>query len=145
MEEIYNLNQLALMTGLFTRTLRNDLATGILEGEKEDGMWMFTAEQFHSYVQNPIVRQRLDTKQNAVVFDFLADTAKTTNQMCVTLDLPVSDEEMVEIQSFFCEEMSQAHHAKFVCRKIRGLVRVTLAGSEDDISRMLLKYYEKKA
>ena len=40
MEEIYNLNQLALMTGLSTRTLRNDLATGILEGEKEDGMWI---------------------------------------------------------------------------------------------------------
>ena len=145
MEETYNLNQLAVMTGLTTRTLRTDLAMGILEGEKEEGMWVFTTEQFEAYLQNPIVRQRLTTKQNAVVYDFLADTSKKTNQICITLDLPVSDEEMMEVQQFFCSEMCHAQNAKFVCRKIRNLIRVTLAGSEDDVSGMLLKYYGRKA
>lgn len=145
MEETYNLNQLAMMTGLTTRTLRTDLAMGILEGEKEDGMWLFTAEQFETYLQNPAVRQRLNTKQNAVVYDFLADSSKKTNQLCVTLDLPVTEEEMMDVQTFFCKEMSQAQNARFVCRKIRNLIRVTLAGAEEDVSRMLLKYYGQKS
>lgn len=141
MEDIYNLNQLAMITGLTTRTLRNDLSAGILEGEKEGGMWVFTAEQVEAYIQNPIVCQRLNTKQNAVIYDFLADTSKKTNQMCVTLDLPVSDEEMAEVQEFFCNEMAQAQKARLICRKIRNLVRVTLAGAEDDVSSMLIRYY----
>ncbi len=145
MSETYNLNQLAMMTGLTTRTLRNDLTLGILEGDKEDGVWVFTAEQFEKYLQNPIVRQRLNTKQNAVVYDFLADTSKTTNRMCVTLDLPVSEEEMNEIQDFFCREMCRAQNARFICRKVRSILRVTLSGSEEDVSGMLLRYYGRKA
>ena len=145
MEETYNLNQLAMMTGLTTRTLRKDMNHGILEGEKENGIWMFTAKQVETYLQNPAVRQRLNTKQNALVFDFLSDTSKKTKQLCVTMDLPVTDKEMMEIQNFFCAEMNQAHNARFFCRKLRHMVRVTLSGNEEEISRMLLKYYGQSA
>ena len=36
--EKYNLNDLAMMTGFTTRTLRNYLNQGLLEGEKENGV-----------------------------------------------------------------------------------------------------------
>ena len=39
--ETYNLNDLAMMTGFTTRTLRNYLNQGLLEGEKEPGPALF--------------------------------------------------------------------------------------------------------
>ena len=37
MERMYTLNDLALMTGFTTRTLRNYLTQGLLKGKKENG------------------------------------------------------------------------------------------------------------
>ena len=41
MERKYTLNDLALMTGLTTRTLRNYLVQGFLHGEKRDRLLYF--------------------------------------------------------------------------------------------------------
>ena len=42
--ENYTINDIAMMTGLTTRTIRNYIKLGILNGEKEDGVWRFSAE-----------------------------------------------------------------------------------------------------
>ena len=41
----YNLNEVAMITGLTTRTLRNYLKLCLLKGEKIDGNWSFTEEE----------------------------------------------------------------------------------------------------
>jgi len=46
----YNLNQVAMITGLTTRTLRNHLSLGTLKGEKIDGNWSFTEEELEAYI-----------------------------------------------------------------------------------------------
>lgn len=45
MEKYYTLNEVAMMTGLTTRTLRNYLKMNVLKGEKLDGIWNFTEEE----------------------------------------------------------------------------------------------------
>ena len=45
MHDDYSVRQLAECTGLSDRTIRNYLASGILEGEKTEGGWRFTPEQ----------------------------------------------------------------------------------------------------
>ncbi len=45
MDKYYTLNELATITGLTTRTLRNHLKSNILNGEKIDGIWQFTEEE----------------------------------------------------------------------------------------------------
>ena len=45
MHDDYSVRQLAECTGLSDRTIRNYLASGILEGEKTEGSWRFTPEQ----------------------------------------------------------------------------------------------------
>lgn len=47
MEKNYTLNELAMITGLTTRTLRNYLKMNILNGEKIDGIWTFTEEDLN--------------------------------------------------------------------------------------------------
>ena len=63
----YNINQVATITGLTTRTLRNYLNLGILQGEKEDGVWMFSPEELKSFLEDPRVKQSVTANKNAVV------------------------------------------------------------------------------
>ena len=141
MENTYDLNQLAVMTGFTTRTLRSDLTSGALTGEKVDGAWQFTAEDIDAFMNQSAIRRRAAARQNSVVYDFLADAHKQANRLCVVLDLPVSLEESAEVQTFFCKQMNKAHDAQFYARMVRGLLRVTLSGAEDQIASILAEYY----
>ena len=90
----YNLNQVAMITGLTTRTLRNHLKQGLLKGEKIDGNWSFTEEELDEYIADASVKQVILARQHAVVYDFLADPFKKTNRICTIMDFPVSTERL---------------------------------------------------
>ncbi|MBQ4301748.1 MAG: MerR family transcriptional regulator [Oscillospiraceae bacterium] len=141
MEQTYNLNELAIMTGFTTRTLRNYLNQGLLHGEKVDGVWQFSAEEVDRFFKEPFVKEGLRIKRNAAVFDFLADTAKQANRACVILDLPVSDEEGAAVSAFFCKKMMHASNAAFTYHRDRGMSRVILTGAEDQVAEILRDYY----
>lgn len=55
MKDTYTINDVALMTGLTTRTLRTYITMGFLSGTKADGAWSFTPEQIEAFTQNPAV------------------------------------------------------------------------------------------
>ena len=97
----YNLNQLAMITGLTTRTLRNHLKAGVLTGEKIDGNWQFTEEALDDYIGQPNVRRAIAARQHAVIYDFLADAMKKTNRICVVMDFPVAAEAAMAIAAGF--------------------------------------------
>lgn len=143
MDKTYNLNELAVMSGFTTRTLRTYLQRGLLSGEKIDGVWQFTAEEVDRFFAEPFVKDGLRIKRNAAVFDFLADTAKKANRACVILDLPVSAEEGAEVSAFFCKRMQDAHDAFFSYHRDRGLSRVILSGAEEQVAEILRDYYPK--
>ena len=46
MKELFSIGEIAVMSGLSVRTIRSYLASGQLEGEKINGAWRFTEEQF---------------------------------------------------------------------------------------------------
>ena len=54
MDRDYSLNDLALMTGFTTRTLRNYIKQGLLNGEKQNGVWQFTADEIDRFFRNPL-------------------------------------------------------------------------------------------
>ena len=95
------------MTGLTTRTLRNYLKMNVLKGEKLDGAWKFTEEEFAEFIQNPYVKPSLQAKNKAIVFDFLAQNEKRINEICTVIDVCVDSHEAEEISSFFCEEINK--------------------------------------
>ena len=45
MEKQYTLNEVAVMSGLTTRTLRNYMKMGILKGKMLEGIWKFGEEE----------------------------------------------------------------------------------------------------
>ena len=143
MEKTYNLSELALMTGFTTRTLRSYLSRGLLDGEKVDGTWQFTAEDLDRFFQEPFVKEGLRIKRNAMVFDFLADSAKKADRACVILDLPTAFEDSRALSDFFCAQMEQARDVEFGYHWDRGLARVILTGDESQVAKILKAYQER--
>ena len=142
MENTYTLNDLAMMTGFTTRTLRNYLAQGFLHGEKENGVWQFTLKEVDAFFSEPFVKEGLRIKRNSVVFDFLANRGKKGNRACVILDIPVSVEKGNAVAAFFCEQMKNAHDAVFTFDWDRGNARVILSGAEDQVMKITEAYRE---
>ncbi|MBE5877204.1 MAG: helix-turn-helix domain-containing protein [Lachnospiraceae bacterium] len=146
MEKFYTINELALMTGLTTRTLRNYLQMNVLTGEKVNGAWQFTEEDISEFLANPSVQPSIQAKKNAVVFDFLADRKKKTNEICFVLDVNVSAEEAEEISGFFCEKINQLggnSRIRFSFERNGESVRVMLTGEEIQVKQLLEEYYQK--
>ncbi|MBR3927864.1 MAG: helix-turn-helix domain-containing protein [Clostridia bacterium] len=93
--QTYVISQLAMITGLSDRTLRNYIANGVLQGEKINGMWRFTPEQVEAFVVHPEVRQSILIKNKSLVYDFLLDEYKKEDEACLILDLPGADQETI--------------------------------------------------
>ena len=58
MEKSYSINDLALMSGFTTRTLRSYLEKGLLKGEKKDGAWSFSPEEVDRFFSDPSIAVR---------------------------------------------------------------------------------------
>ena len=139
----YDLNQLALITGFTTRTLRNYINMGLLDGEKANGKWTFTSEEVDRFMAQDFVKQAAISKRNAQVFDFLADTSKKANRICTILDYVVGNDEAMEISQFYQDTINEgAFDIEFKFLYDRGIARVILSGAEDQVTDILKKYYE---
>ena len=140
MERKYNLNDLALMTGFTTRTLRNYLNQGLLSGEKQNGMWQFSAEEIDRFFREPFVKEGLRIKHSSAVFDFLAYRSKEKASSCIILDVPASRKEGDKISAFFCGKMRDAVDVRFHYGWDNGLCRVILSGAADSVANIMHAY-----
>lgn len=140
-ERNYDLNDLAMMSGFTTRTLRNYLNQGYLKGKKTNGMWQFTPEEIDSFFSDPFVKEGLRIKRNSVVFDFLADVSKKEERSCVVLDIPASMKKGNAISAFFCEKINEVRDIQFNFGWDHDVCRVILSGSAEAVQHLLQAYY----
>ena len=146
MKERYTLNELALMTSLTTRTLRNYLQKGLLNGEKVDGSWTFTVADIEAFMAEPAARKAMQSNRNALIWDFLADDYKPANRICAILDYAVGEEESAQIMRFYCRAVCDCDGGiEMRCTRERGLTRVILSGAEDQVAALLRRYYSAPA
>lgn len=144
MDRYITLNELAVMTGLTTRTLRNYMKTHVLQGKKQEGIWMFTLEEVGAFFSDSCVKASMRAKRNAVVYDYLLDDHKTCNEICSILDFCVDDREAANISEFFTDAANQIEDAgkfRFSYEKSGNFVRVILKGSADQVMRIMNSYY----
>lgn len=140
---MYTINDLAVITSLTTRTLRTYLKTGQLSGEKIDGVWQFDEEALDSFINNSSVRPSILAKHKAILFDFLNDTHKKTDAVCITFDLPGSAENAQEASRYFCEQVSKSDGGplRFAFEETPTGGRGYLSGSPDTVLPMLNEYF----
>jgi len=143
MKEFYTINELAIMTGFTTRSLRNFITMGHLNGEKVDGIWQFGLEEIDAFLSNPNVAPGIKSKNNSVVYEFLADTNKSNSEICSIMDLNISDEEAMELSEYFCGFMNSGANGKFKFEKHGSATRVILSGPEDFVIDAINGWYNK--
>ncbi|MDZ4993187.1 helix-turn-helix domain-containing protein [Clostridium perfringens] len=89
-EKLYTIEDIAEMTRLTSRTIRNYLKDGILEGKKIGGQWRFTMKDIEKFLDNSKTNQDISTTYNNEVIDFLegknTDSQKEV-QICTIIDL----------------------------------------------------------
>lgn len=146
-EKLYSMNELAEFTGLTTRTLRNYLKLGLLNGEKQDGVWKFSQKDIQAFFDDKNVSPSIKAKQNAVVFDFLLDDKKTRNEICMILDLNIPGESTAynKVSHFFCEQIKteqELANFRFSLLVKEGHLRIILKGNEEQIFGIMKKYRE---
>jgi len=141
----YTLNDIAKMSGMTTRTLRNYLRLGILEGEKVDGVWRFSEEQLYAFMDNPSARQGMHAKQNAIVTDFLLMSGRKENRTCVILDFCTEREEAKQAAAFFCERIKEQEdeELQFGMEWHKKNMRIILSGTETAVKEIMKRYYEE--
>ena len=137
----YTIGHISQFTGLTDRTIRSYIASGLLQGEKINGLWHFTADQVDAFMGNPNVRPSILAKKNAVVYDFLLDRNKQQSQICAILDLPEGDPK--ETMEFFCDAVNngQFREIRLSCDYAGGVSRVILRGYAENVMILLNRYY----
>lgn len=90
MEKLYTVEDIAQMTSMTTRTIRNYLKDGILTGRKIGGQWRFTEGDVGNFMDSGNVSATIISERKQEVLDFL-DGIKTDYtgevQVCTIVDL----------------------------------------------------------
>lgn len=144
-ESYYVINHLVLFTGLTDRTIRNYISSGILQGEKINGLWHFTPEQVEAFVCHPAVRPSILAKNHSAVYDFLLDDRKDSCESCMILDFPGRDRKA--IAEYFCYRISNEDFQKirFSFDGVSKVPRVILKGDTEEVLRLAAGYMQEQS
>ena len=87
MNDFYRIEDIAAMSGLSVRTIRGYLAKGILRGEKADGVWRFTQEDFSVFLAQKQVRRtsRRTSPAACLIWDWPVSGGEEENRLCAAL------------------------------------------------------------
>lgn len=133
----YLINHLVLITGLTDRTIRNYISSGILQGEKINGLWHFTPEQVENFICHPAVRPSILAKHHSAVYDFLVDNKKDNFEVCMILDIPGKSKK--EIAEYFCYRISNENfrNIHFSFDGVAKTPRVILKGNATEVLQLV--------
>jgi len=90
MEKLYTVEDIAKMTMMTSRTIRNYLKDGILKGRKIGGQWRFTEDDVKNFMDSGTyqVEHFSNLKQDIIDFiDGVNDFVKGEVQSCTIVDL----------------------------------------------------------
>jgi excisionase family DNA binding protein len=98
-EKLYTVEDIAKMTGFTSRTIRNYLKDGSLQGSKIGGQWRFTMENIKKLFNNGILLIDISRKNRQRILNFINDTNTDIQgkiQVCTIID-------------YYCENSNAGH------------------------------------
>ncbi|MGL4738955.1 MAG: helix-turn-helix domain-containing protein [Cellulosilyticaceae bacterium] len=99
LEKLYSVEEIAEMTSLTSRTIRNYLKDGSLKGRKIGGQWRFTEEDIKGFMNQENVQTSIRDEVTQSVYDFMDGVntdIKGNAQMCSIIDLYCKAQEASE-------------------------------------------------
>ncbi|WP_426351060.1 helix-turn-helix domain-containing protein [Alloiococcus sp. CFN-8] len=88
-EKLYTVEDIANITGLTSRTIRNYLKNGSLEGKKIGGQWRFTMDNIEKLFNNKDVTKAIHDNKRQEILDFIDGVntdIKGSIQICSIVD-----------------------------------------------------------
>ena len=145
MKDSYTIADIVEITGLSDRTIRSYISQKVLEGEKIEGAWRFTPEQLSTFMNDRNVLPGIRAKKNAIIYDFLSDSHRREQELCLMVDLPGADSQAVS--SFFCDAINDGvyENIRFSFDSLGGQTpRVILKGKPDQVLGLMQRFYETR-
>ena len=145
MKDSYTIADIVEITGLSDRTIRSYISQKVLEGEKIEGAWRFTPEQLSTFMNDRNVLPGIRAKKNAIIYDFLSDSHRREQELCLMVDLPGADSQAVS--SFFCDAINDGvyENIRFSFDSLGGQTpRVILKGKPDQVLGLMQRFYEAR-
>lgn len=145
MKDSYTIADIVEITGLSDRTIRSYISQKVLEGEKIEGAWRFTPEQLSTFMNDRNVLPGIRAKKNAIIYDFLSDSHRREQELCLMVDLPGADSQAVS--SFFCNAINDGGYEsiRFSFDSLGGQTpRVILKGRPDQVLGLMQRFYEAR-
>ncbi len=146
MKEYYSIDDLATMTMLTTRTLRNYISQGLLQGEKEAGAWSFSNDHIEAFFKEPSVAQSIQSKKNGMVYEFMSNDIKHENMVCSMYDYPKkSSDEAEAIYEKLVNQINSNQYGpirfSYAYNRKKEMVRIILIGNPIEIHKLMTEYY----
>lgn len=105
-EELFTVDDIARMTMLTTRTIRNYLKDGLLTGKKVGGQWRFTKSDIEKLFDNNKVEEEISKERRQDIMDFLDGVNTDLEggiQLCTIADYYCNDRLAAkELSDRFC-------------------------------------------
>lgn len=108
-EKLYTVEDIARMTMLTTRTIRNYLKDGLLTGRKIGGQWRFTQKDIETLFDNSSVEMDMQNSRRQDVMDFIDG---------VNTDID-GNIQICTIADYYCDNTEQS---KKLCDKLCALI-----------------------
>lgn len=89
-EKLFTVEDVANMTGLTSRTIRNYLKDGKLKGKKIGVQWRFTEQDILKLFENIDFQKEVSDAKNQLVEDFLSVQNKKMSRICSIIDYPTN-------------------------------------------------------
>lgn len=106
LEKMFTVEDIAQMTSLTDRTIRNYLRTGLLKGRKIGGQWRFNMQDIKNFLDSGEVMSAISSEYKQDVLDFI-DNVNTKisgdRQSCVIIDLYINHDKANSINEKLCE------------------------------------------
>ena len=109
----YTINELSVITGFTTRTLRNYMKRGVLSGTLENGKWYFEHHHLEDFYSEPLVKEAVASKQESYIRQFLENRCRTEEEGCFIYDMPESMEQITEVMNRFTTYMKENSLKRF--------------------------------
>lgn len=109
LNQMFTVADVANMTSMSDRTIRNYLRDGLLAGRKVGGQWRFTMQDIERFLRQGEITTAVEKQQRAAVLDFIDGVnpkMSCERQACMVVDLYVSKEDGETYNEKICERVS---------------------------------------
>lgn len=145
-QKLYTVADVAEVTGLTSRTIRNYLKDGTLHGKKIGVQWRFTEEDINRLFFEVDTGGHKSVHPAEVISDFLKETEKERRESCFVWDIPFQEEADInryikKLEHILSEEGADVVFAYEIFTE-HPLLRVSLSGETEKIEKIAARVNE---